>query len=224
MLPSISPVRIRSSHAPLLQGGQFVLYWMTAARRTRASHALQHAVRMSQELGKPLVVLEGIRVDARWSCERVHRFVMQGMADNARRFHEAGVAYLPYVEPEPGHGKGLLEALAQHACVVVTDAFPSHFLPRMVATAEQRLRVRLDVVDGNGVIPLDLPDRDFTVAHSFRRWIQKNIGSAWDPPVRDPLVDLPGGAVIDSGILERWQPLGGGMPTCLLYTSDAADE
>lgn len=208
----IAPLRLQSSSAPIRVDGSYVLYWMIAARRTRASHALQHAVHLCTTLGKPLVVLEAIRAESRWASTRVHRFVIQGMADNAARFGERGVAYHPYVEPVHGEGAGLLEALAADAAVVVTDTFPTHFLPRMVAAVRARLDVRLDEVDGNGVIPLRAPDRDFTVAHSFRRWLQKNLAEHWDPPVADPLTPSAAGGSVPAHILERWPAFAGGAP------------
>src|SRR5512140_82731 len=121
--------------------GRYVLYWMIAARRTSWSFALDHAVDRARELGRPLLVLEALRAGYRWACDRHHTFVMQGMADNARRFAGAKITYLAYVEPEPGRGSGLLAALAKHACVVVTDEQPGFFLPRMVAAAAAKLAV-----------------------------------------------------------------------------------
>ena len=64
-----APVRIRAGH---------VLYWMTAARRTRANFALQHALARAQELGKPLVVLEALRRGHGGASDRTHRFVLDG--------------------------------------------------------------------------------------------------------------------------------------------------
>ena len=61
-----------------------------------------------RELGKPLVILEALRAGYPWASDRLHRFVLDGMADTARRLRGTGVAYYPYVEPARGAGKGLL--------------------------------------------------------------------------------------------------------------------
>jgi deoxyribodipyrimidine photo-lyase len=112
------------------------------------------------------------------------------MADNAARFSAAGVAYLPYVEPQPDAGKGLLAALARDACLVVTDEFPCFFLPRMVEAAAHRLDVRLEAVDGNGLLPLRDADSAFPTAYAFRRHLQKRLPThLHDVPEPDPLVD-----------------------------------
>ena len=94
-------VRVRTGGDAVRASGAYVLYWMTAARRTTWSYGLQHAVYRSIELGKPLLVFEPLRVDAPWSCERVHRFVVQGMADNHRRLAEHGISDRDLPEPSP---------------------------------------------------------------------------------------------------------------------------
>src|SRR5512146_1970893 len=130
--------------APVRADGRYVLYWMVAARRASWSFAIDRAVAYARALGRPLVVLEAIRCDHPWASDRLHAFVLEGMADNARSFARAGVLYHPYVEPRPGEGRGLLAALAARACVVVTDEFPTFFLPRMVAAAASRVSARVE--------------------------------------------------------------------------------
>src|SRR6185436_15708895 len=175
-LDDIPPVRIRVvGAAPVAATGVYVLYWMTAARRTGSSFALDRAVAWARELGKPLVVLEAIRLGYRWASERLHRFVLEGMADNARRLSSRRALYYPYVEPTRGAGRGLLESLAARAAVVVTDDFPCFFVPRMLEAAGRRLRVRLEAVDGNGLLPMRASSQVFTTAFAFRRFLQRSL-------------------------------------------------
>jgi deoxyribodipyrimidine photo-lyase len=189
--------------------GDYVLYWMIAARRTTWSFALDRAIALAVELGRPLVVLEPLRVGYQWASARHHAFVLQGMADNARAFAAAGVTYLPYVEPAAGAGAGLLEALAARACAVVTDEFPAFFLPRMVAAAGRNLAVRLEQVDGNGIMPLRASDRAFPTAAAFRWHWQKVIAPhLLIRPAAAPLAALPAvcrGAEVPGAVLRRWK-------------------
>ena len=55
---------------------------MIAARRTRWNFALQRAVELCVELGEPLLMLEALDVDYPWASDRLHRFVLDGMAAN----------------------------------------------------------------------------------------------------------------------------------------------
>ncbi len=194
--------------APVSMRGQYVLYWMIAARRTTHSFALDHAIARSVELGRPLIVLEPLRAGYRWASDRMHAFVLQGMVDNAAAFRAAGITYHPYVEPELGHGSGLLEALAKRACLVITDEQPGFFLPRMVAAAGAKVSVRMEQVDGNGLLPLRAAERAYPTAVTFRRHLQKTLPAHLTTlPAATPLAKVPRSvrfAEIPVAVLERW--------------------
>jgi deoxyribodipyrimidine photo-lyase len=207
-------IRIQDCNgAPICGNGQFVLYWMIAFRRTTWNFSLQRAVEWAKRLQKPLVIFEPLRIGYRWASERLHRFVLDGMADNLERLgplKRHGIFYYPYVEPVEGHGKGLLVTLARHACVVVTDDYPSFFLPRMVRAAAQRLSVRLEQVDSNGLLPLRAADQLFVTAQSFRNFLHKQIGLHLENfPQADPLanVALPRLPSLPPAIVRRWPPV-----------------
>jgi deoxyribodipyrimidine photo-lyase len=204
-------IRVRSCNdAPVRAEGEFVLYWMIAFRRTEWNFALQRAVDWALELHKPLVIFEPLRVGYRWASDRIHRFVLDGMADNRARIaalKNPGVLYFPYVEPSADAGKELLEALARRSCIVVTDDFPSFFLPRMVAAAAQSLSTRLEQVDSNGLLPLRTTDRVFTTAYSFRAYLHRELPSHLEQfPQPDPLsgVKLPALESLPKEVCRRW--------------------
>jgi len=173
---SVPDLRVRKGNrAPVNAAGRFVLYWMIANRRARWNYSLDRAIDWAKELGKPLLVLEAVRCGYAWASDRLHHFILRGMADNERRFKGSTVLYYPYVEPSPGTGKGLLETLAREACVVVTDDFPAFFLPKMIASASQKSPVLMELVDANGLLPMRAADRVFPTAHAFRRFLQKTL-------------------------------------------------
>jgi deoxyribodipyrimidine photo-lyase len=204
----VPALRIRAcNQAPVRGDGGFVLYWMIAARRTGWSFALERAVEHAVGLDKPLVVLEGLRADYQFASERLHAFAIEGMADNARAFARHTVTYLPYVESEPGAGKGMLESLAACACVVVADDAPVFFLPGMVAAAANRLPVLLEAVDGNGLLPLAATGAVFPTAFAFRRFLQGVLPARLeDAPAPDPLVGirLPRLTALPEEVTRRW--------------------
>ncbi len=200
--------RTVENRAPLRADGAFVLYWMTAFRRVKDNFALDRAVELARALSRPLVVLEALRADYAWASDRLHRFVLDGMADNAAQLARTPVRYYPYVEPALGAGRGLLEGLAQDACAVVTDDSPVFFLPRMRAAAARRLTVRLESVDSGGLLPMRATDRVFYRAYDFRRFLQQTLPAHLEQaPATDPFAGPPlPSAELPRDILERWPP------------------
>jgi len=205
---SVPELRLASANgAPVRPERRTVLYWMTAARRTRGNFALDHAIALARRMDKSLVVLEALRCGYPYASDRIHRFVLDGMADNAARFADTGVAYYGYVEPSAGGGKGLLAALAADAAVVVTDDYPCFFLPRMLAAAARALDVRLETVDGNGLLPLRDAGAAFPTAYAFRRHLQKRLPAHLGAfPEADALTgaSLRRDTRIPSEVLARW--------------------
>ena len=192
---------------PVRQEGDYVLYWMTAARRINYNFGLQRAVDWSNRLAKPILILEALRLDYPWASRRLHAFILQGMADNRAALAGRPVAYHPFAETEPGQGKGLLAALARSACLVVCDYYPCFFIPRMIAAAVDKLPVRLEAIDSCGLIPLARPEKEYLRAFDLRRRLQRDLPGLVDrAPASDPLAglavrdrpDLPG------SVTERW--------------------
>ncbi|MBS2036332.1 deoxyribodipyrimidine photolyase [bacterium] len=167
--------RWAANQAPVRPEGEFVVYWMTANRRPTFNFSLQRAVEWSQHLKKPLLILEALRRAYPWACQRFHRWAMDGMEDQQKFFASEAVTYYPYLEPAHGDGKGLLESLAERACLVVGDHFPCFFLPQMVARTAERLGVCLELVDSNGLLPLKAAPKTFARAVDFRRYLQKAL-------------------------------------------------
>jgi deoxyribodipyrimidine photo-lyase len=193
--------------APVRGDREYVLYWMVAARRVRHSPALERAVALARELARPLVVLEPLRCDFPFASDRLHAFLLAGMADTARRLATRPVTYHPHVERAPGEGRGLLAALAARACAVVTDDFPTFFLPAAVEAAARALDVRLEAVDGSALVPFRLAGKDFPSAHAYRRFLQGALPSYLERlPAEDPLarVRLPRLAALPREVLRRW--------------------
>jgi len=204
----VPSIRIfQNNAAPVRADGEFVLYWMTSARRIRWNFAMDRAAEWSTELGKPLLVFEALRSDYGWASDRIHKFIVDGMKDNARVLEGSNIGYYPYVEPSRGAGKGLLAALADRAAVVVADEFPCFFLPRMIESASSRLEVRLESVDSNGILPLAAADRSFLRAYDFRRFLQRELPNHLGDFPRQSILQgesLPPFRGLAAGIEERW--------------------
>ncbi len=212
---AVPPHRIRKANdVPVNLRGDFVLYWMIANRRVTWNYSLQRAVDHALELRKPLVVLEALRIGYPWACERFHKFILDGMADNARRLQKTGVLYYPYIEPAPDADKGLLAVLAERACLIVTDDFPAFFLPHMSAAAITKIPAHFELIDSNGLLPMRSADHVFPTAYAFRRFLQKTLPAFLiEHPKAAPLkgVSLKKLKALPPSILSRWPPASPGL-------------
>lgn len=200
-----SRIRLLNSRA-VASDGDYVLYWMTATRRTRSNFGLERAAEVASDLDRPLLVLEALRSDYPWASDRLHKFVLDGMADNAAAFAAAGVRYHPYVEPAPAAGRGLIRALAARACVVVTDWYPAFFYPRMIAAAAAQVPVAMEAVDALGIIPVSEHGRAFPTARGYRAFMQRTLREHLRGlPLDDPLHSVPKHiARLPAAIGSRW--------------------
>jgi len=204
---SVPSIRIRPlNSADPRAHGDFVLYWMVAQRRTSFNFALDRAVEWASELDQPLLILEALRCDYPWASQRLHAFVIEGVADNARACERGHATHYAYVEPEPGAGQGLVDRLAEDAAVVVTDDWPTFFVGPMVDAVGQRLPVRAEAVDSNGLWPMRATDRVFARAFDFRRFLQKELRPhLQDVPRRTPLrTELRPLDAVPKEVRERW--------------------
>jgi len=212
-MSSVPKNRIRAlNRIPLTSVGEFVLYWMTACRRTTWNFALDRSIEWARELKKPIVILEALRCDYPWASERFHRFVLDGMAEKVRQLgaNRYAIFYYPYAETAAGKGKGLIRALSEFASVIVTDDYPAFFFPHMMESAAQQVRCRLEAVDSNGLLPLRAADKAFPTAFSFRRFLQKNLAPHLaQQPRKSSLarLELPRLKTLPGAIIERWRPI-----------------
>ncbi len=192
---------------PIRPEAGWVLCWLTASRRATWNFTLDRAVEHAVQLRRPLLILEAIRLDYPWASARLHRFIVQGMQDNAAAFVGKPVRYYPWIESAPGESRGLLAALAQDACVVVTDVSPVFFLPKMIAAGAAAVPVCMEGVDSCGLLPLSAAPRAFQTAFSFRSFLQKNLPDHLiDMPRPDAFAgaDLPPPPPLPPAIQQRW--------------------
>ena len=161
----------------------YVLYWVINFKRTTYNFALERAVEWANKLSKPLLIFEPLVLDYPMSSVRFHKFFLEGMKDVAENIANTKAYYYPFVEEAAKESDDLLYELASNAAVVVTDDFPTYFVPQMTANAKGIINTRYEIVDANGLIPIRIAEKEYVRAHDFRRYMHKNL--------LDFLVDVP---------------------------------
>jgi deoxyribodipyrimidine photo-lyase len=176
---------------PIRPGGEYVLYWVNAFRRVDWNFSLQRAVERSNQLQKPLLVLETVRCDYPWANDRIHRFALDGCQDRSAAVLEARAQYALVVEESRGLLSELLVNAAAHACLVVADDFPDRSMMTSVTELADRIEVSMEIVDSNGLLPLRAANRVFPTAYAFRRFLQSELPQHFnDLPWEHPLSEL----------------------------------
>ena len=201
--PPAPPQRVER---PATEGGRPVRRLLDDSS---AADAMELRARASGRLGSGVEaaspIVEVLACGGRWDSDRHHRFVLQGMKENASQLANAPALYYPYVEPQPGECRKLFTAVCQRACLVVTDDYPIALPAAGAADAE--LPVRIEKIDGNGLLPLKAADQAFPTAHAFRRFLQRSLREhLLDAPESDPLarVKLPRLIALPTTIGRRW--------------------
>ncbi|MBC7288117.1 MAG: deoxyribodipyrimidine photolyase [Armatimonadetes bacterium] len=175
-MSSVPECRIRVlKEAPWRETGEFVVYWMHAARRLSFNFALQRSVEVARVLQKPLVIVEELTCGHRWDTLRSHKFALDGMREKAEKLRASPVLYYPFVERRPGDANRLASVLARRACGIITDDFPYVMLDNRAETLARICQVRVEAVDSNGLLPLRATSIAFHTAHAFRRHVQATL-------------------------------------------------
>ena len=161
------------------QDGDFILYWMTSCRRFSFNASLQHAVTLSNQLKKPILVVEAVSITHKFANDRILSFMVQGIMDNIEEFNENLVSYIPWVEIKQRAGAKMLASLSEKSVCVVIDDYPTYTPSKIRDAAARNLQVRVDAVDSNGIFPMNWAEKEFTTAYSFRKYVQKNLLDAF---------------------------------------------
>ena len=158
-----------------LVDSKYVVYWMIAFKRVGYNFALQRAVEWANQLSRPLLILEPLILDYPMSSIRLHKFTLEGMKEVDEMVSSTNAYYYPFVEQSARESEGLLTEVSKNASVVITDDYPTYFVPQMTAKASGEISTRYELVDSNGIVPIRLSEKEYVRAHDFRRYLHKNL-------------------------------------------------
>ncbi|HEY6911731.1 MAG TPA: deoxyribodipyrimidine photo-lyase [Myxococcales bacterium] len=207
---------------PVRAAGEFVLLWLHGQRRIRNNLAFAHAQRAANELGRPLIVYEGLRNDYPYASARFHQFILEGVADTAADCEAQGVSYAFFLQTA-GAPRGVLHRLAARAALVVSDWLPHFVHPAQSDALAARAPCRVEAVDAAGVAPLAAFARAEIAARTLRPKLHKLLPDLLQPiprvPARigglrrfdwgfDPWTGAPGAGVRASGVSCEVPPAG----------------
>jgi deoxyribodipyrimidine photo-lyase len=157
---------------PINSKGRYVLYWMQMYKRASHNYALNFAIQMANERGLPLVVYEGLKYYYPWANDRIHTFILEGVAEKQVEFAERGIRYFVHLERNKRDLKNTVARLAREAALIVTDDFPCFIIPRHNERISE-LHLPVFAVDANGMVPLSLLPKEEYAAYTIRPKINR---------------------------------------------------
>ncbi|MCU0658017.1 MAG: deoxyribodipyrimidine photolyase [Polyangiaceae bacterium] len=174
-------LRVLSPGAPLHRGA-FVLYWAQFARRADDNAAFERAIAEANARRLPLAVYESIRVDYPHASERIHAFVLEGAAVEARRYRERGASYAFFLPRSAEEARGVLRRLSRQAALLITDDFPSFLGPSHTARLERLGTCPIWAFDDNTVVPLARLAPEQYAARTIRPRVSREL-DVWFRPL-----------------------------------------
>ena len=155
--------------APVRPDGAYVLYWMQQSQRAEFNPALEFAVEQANGLGLPVLVCFGLTAFPEANL-RHYDFMLRGLAEVRRRLADRGVGFV--IRKQPSHE--LARALAADAALVVCDRGYLKIQRTWRAKLAESLDRRLVQVEGDVVVPVELPSgKHEYAARTIRPRIQR---------------------------------------------------
>lgn len=183
--------RVLGEH-PVREDGRFVLCWLHHAVRDHENPALDAALHLGNALGRPVLVYQGLGGRHRFNSDRHHTFIMEGARDLEAGLARRGIAYAFHL-PEDTAAPSPLRALAERACVIVTEDFPAPPFPAWTEGLTRCAPCACIAVDAACSMPLRALDQRYTRAFRFRDAAEKawrvRIHAPWPEvePAMEPL-------------------------------------
>ena len=155
------------------QQGRYVLYWMQMFKRVDDNDALNFAIEQANERDLPLVVYEGLKFYYPWANDRIHTFILEGVAEKRAAFDRLGIRYIFYLQRDERDPRDTVAHLASDAALLVTDDFPCFIIPEHNQRIVEQVKIPVFAVDANGVIPLSCYTKEEYAAYTIRPKIKK---------------------------------------------------
>lgn len=182
--------------------GSYVLYWMQSTQRLHENWALRAAVRAADKVNKPLLIHQGIDPTYPHASDRHTQQILLAARDTARIARDNGWQYQFVLRQRLDDDRRVIDRLADHAYLVVTDRFPTAGVDARTWRLGERVPCQVLAVESSCIVPSGLlakaewaartirpklaklrdvslePVEERNARHSFTRDVQQRIDDA----------------------------------------------
>jgi len=177
--------RLRDLNAePIRARGSYILYWMQRAQRARYIHALEHAIRLANQQGLPLLAAFALTPRFPAGNRRSYAFMLEGLRETRADLAARGIPLLL----GRGEPPSILAELAADAACVVTDRGYLRVERAWRQELARGLPCRLTQVETDAVVPADVTsDKEEYAARTIRPRIHRHLATYLAPLEETPL-------------------------------------
>lgn len=163
------------------EDAKYVLYWCQGNRRVEANHALAYAAEIANENRLPLLVYEGLTFAYRGANDRLHTFILEGVAEMAKALKGIGAGYVFYLRATHRDPNDELYKLAADARCVVTDDYPVFITADHNRSVPSKLQIPFFAVDSSCIVPMNCHEKRAYGAYTIRPRIQRLLPAYLKP-------------------------------------------
>ena len=177
--------RLRDLNAePIRARGSYTLYWMQRAQRAHYNHALEHAIRLANENGLPLLAAFALTPRFPAGNRRSYAFMLEGLRQTQADLAARGIPLLL----RRGQPSAAIAELAADAACVVTDRGYLRVERAWRQELARGLACRLTQVETDAVVPADVTsDKEEYAARTIRPRIHRHLATYLAPLEETPL-------------------------------------
>ncbi len=180
--------------------GDYILYWMQQSQRLQWNHALAYALRLADQLEKPLLVGFGLMAGYPEANLRHYTFMLEGLQEVARELEAIKVAFVLRLGPPDK----VANELAQKACAVVCDRGYLRHQQKWREKVARTLPCRLVQVEADLVVPVQTAsDKREYAARTIRKKLMGQFEDFLEEPDLRPPRKEAGSLEVGGELLEK---------------------
>ena len=163
------------------EGAPYVLYWSQMNRRAESNHALAFAADLANQQGVPLLFYEGLTCIYPFANDRLHTFILEGVAETERRLKKLGIGYVFHLRKRRSDANDALYRLAADAGALVTDDYPAFIAVQHNRSVPAKIEIPYYAVDSSCIVPMAHFEKQEYAAYTIRPKIHKVLARYLTP-------------------------------------------
>ncbi|MBC8377705.1 MAG: deoxyribodipyrimidine photo-lyase [Planctomycetes bacterium] len=170
----IQPQRIHNRNNRPIQDREYVLYWMQAAQRAEYNHALEYAIKHSNQRKKPVLVAFSVTDDFPEANERHYAFMLQGLKETQTTLAKRNIQ-LVILQGKP---EQTIPELAKKGDILVMDEGYLRIQQQWRDVIAEMADCRVCEVTTNLIVPVEeASDKENFSAGTLRPRIHKQLNT-----------------------------------------------